>query len=54
MINCLDCNGPLINVFYKCPVEDYRYVDENDNLIHIKMTHNLDIECDRAMTNHQV
>jgi len=48
MINCLDCDSELINVFYKCTPEDYRYVDENDNLIHIKMIHNLDIECNEV------
>ena len=50
MINCLDCNGSLINVFYKCTVEDYRYIDENDNLIHIKTTHNLDLEDEEVNT----
>jgi len=50
MINCIDCNKELTNVYYKCTKDDYRYVDENNNLIYIKDTHNLDINNEEVNT----
>ena len=37
--NCCDCL--LINGFYKCNINDYRIVDENDNLINIISEHEI-------------
>lgn len=41
MITCIDCDSELIDVFYKCTTEDYRYIDTNNNLIHIKTEHDM-------------
>ena len=34
-MSCNCCNCSLINGFYKCDINDYRIVDENDNLVDI-------------------
>mgnify|MGYP005722880077 CR=1 FL=1 len=37
--NCSNCS--LINVFYKCDINDYRIVDENDNLVKVISDHEI-------------
>ena len=34
-MSCNCCNCSLINGFYKCDINDYRIVDESDNLVKI-------------------
>jgi hypothetical protein len=40
-MSCNCCNCSLINGFYKCNINDYRIVDENDNLVKIILDHEL-------------
>ena len=40
-MSCNCCNCSLINGFYKCDINDYRIVDENDNLVKIISDHEL-------------
>ena len=40
-MSCNCCNCSLINGFYKCNINDYRIVDENDNLVKIISDHEL-------------
>ena len=37
-MSCNCCNCSLINGFYKCDINDYRIVDENDNLVKVILT----------------
>jgi hypothetical protein len=38
-MSCNCCNCSLINGFYKCDINDYRIVDESDNLVKIILEH---------------
>ena len=40
-MSCNCCNCSLINGFYKCDINDYRIVDENDNLVKVILDHEL-------------
>tara|TARA_Y100001958_G_scaffold159545_1_gene161584 strand:- start:1599 stop:2177 length:579 start_codon:yes stop_codon:yes gene_type:complete len=40
-MSCNCCNCSLINGFYKCNINDYRVVDENDNLVKIISQHEI-------------
>jgi len=40
-MSCNCCNCSLINGFYKCDINDYRIVDESDNLVKIIVEHEL-------------
>ena len=40
-MSCNCCNCSLINGFYKCGINDYRIVDENDNLVNVIIEHEL-------------
>lgn len=40
-MSCNCCNCLLINGFYKCDTNDYRIVDENDNLVKIISEHEI-------------
>ena len=40
-MSCNCCNCSLINGFYKCDINDYRIVDENDNLVKVILEHEL-------------
>ena len=40
-MSCNCCNCSLINGFYKCDINDYRIVDESDNLVKIIVEHGL-------------
>jgi hypothetical protein len=40
-MSCNCCNCSLINGFYKCDINDYRIVDENDNLVNVIIEHEL-------------
>jgi hypothetical protein len=40
-MSCNCCNCSLINGFYKCDINDYRIVDESDNLVKIISGHEL-------------
>ena len=40
-MSCNCCNCSLINGFYKCNTNDYRIVDENDNLVKIISEHEI-------------
>ena len=37
-MSCNCCNCSLINGFYKCDMNDYRIVDESDNLVKVILT----------------
>ena len=40
-MSCNCCNCSLINGFYKCDRNDYRIIDENDNLVKVILDHEL-------------
>ena len=40
-MSCNCCNRSLINGFYKCDINDYRIVDESDNLVKIIVEHEI-------------
>ena len=40
-MSCNCCNCSLINGFYKCDINDYRIVDENENLVKVILDHEL-------------
>ena len=40
-MSCNCCNCSLINGFYKCNTNDYRIVDENENLVKIILEHDI-------------
>mgnify|MGYP001269283880 CR=1 FL=1 len=40
-MSCNCCNCSLINGFYKCDINDYRIVDESDNLVKIIVEHEI-------------
>ena len=50
LINCITCNNPLIKVFYECTSSDYRIIDEDNNLLFIKMEHDLPNDSDEIGT----
>jgi hypothetical protein len=41
-MSCNCCNCSLINGFYKCDINDYRIVDESENLVKIIVEHEFD------------
>lgn len=38
-MSCNSCNNTLINAFYKCNINDYRIIDNNDNLVKVVTEH---------------
>jgi len=51
---CVNCDGELSKVYYKCTDTDFRYVFENDELLYIKSEHDIkedDIERETNIMN---
>ena len=53
-MSCNCCNCSLINGFYKCDINDYRIVDENDNLVEIISQHEITEDDEEINTKEKI
>tara|TARA_X000000950_G_C13905950_1_gene656844 strand:+ start:3316 stop:3897 length:582 start_codon:yes stop_codon:yes gene_type:complete len=53
-MSCNCCNCSLINGFYKCDINDYRIVDENDNLVKVILDHEINEEEEEVNTKEKI
>lgn len=48
---CVNCDGELSKVYYKCTDTDFRYVFENNELLYIKSEHDIKEDDDERETS---
>ena len=41
-MNCISCNKVMMDGKYVCSTNDYRIVDNNDNLVFVVQTHDIE------------